>query len=117
MGDFLAVGLNSDKSVARLKGPSRPLMPQTARALVLLGLRSVDAVICFDEETPEELIRQIQPDVLAKGGDYAPEAVVGRETVAKRGGRTVIIPFLEGYSTTSIVEKIGGEPGAGAGEN
>jgi D-beta-D-heptose 7-phosphate kinase/D-beta-D-heptose 1-phosphate adenosyltransferase len=106
LGDFLIVGLNSDKSVARLKGPSRPLQCETARALVLLGLRSVDAVICFDEDTPAELIEQIQPDILIKGGDYTAENVVGRETVVKRGGQTVIIPFLEGFSTTTIVEKI-----------
>jgi D-beta-D-heptose 7-phosphate kinase/D-beta-D-heptose 1-phosphate adenosyltransferase len=73
---------------------------------VLLGLRSVDAVIRFDEDTPQKLIEQIQPDVLAKGGDYTPETVVGRETVIGRGGRVAIIPFLEGYSTTRIEEKI-----------
>jgi D-beta-D-heptose 7-phosphate kinase/D-beta-D-heptose 1-phosphate adenosyltransferase len=82
------------------------LQGEAARALVLLGLRSVDAVICFDEDTPAELIEQIQPDVLIKGGDYAAENVAGRETVAKRGGQTVIIPFLEGFSTSAIVEKM-----------
>jgi len=104
--DFLVVGLNSDQSVARIKGLSRPFQCQSARALVLLGLRSVDAVICFDEDTPARLIEQIQPDVLAKGGDYAPESVIGRDTIEKHGGQTVIIPFIEGFSTTSIVNRI-----------
>src|SRR5512133_167816 len=87
LGDFLVLGLNSDASVARLKGPSRPLQDEVARAMVLLGLRSVDAVVRFDEDTPLELIRALQPDVLAKGGDYTPETVVGREVVEARGGR------------------------------
>ena len=109
LGDFLVVGLNSDGSVARLKGADRPLQGESARALVLLGLRSVDAVVLFEEDTPAELIADIQPDVLAKGGDYSPEAVVGRDTVAKRGGQTVIIPFLDGYSTTAVVKRILGQ--------
>ena len=106
LGDFLLVGLNSDNSVARIKGTSRPLQNENARAMVLLGLKSVDAVICFDGDTPANLIEQIQPDVLVKGGDYTPETVVGRETVAGRGGQTVIIPFLEGFSTTAIVNRV-----------
>ena len=106
LGDFLVVGLNSDQSVARIKGASRPLQVETGRALVLLGLRSVDAVVLFNEDTPAELIRHIQPDILVKGGDYTPETIVGRETVEKRSGRTVIIPFLTGYSTSAIVERI-----------
>jgi len=106
LGDCLVVGLNSDASVLRLKGPSRPLQDEWARARVLLGLRSVDAVIRFDEDTPLELIQAIQPDVLAKGGDYTPETVVGRELVEARGGRLVLIPFLSGHSTSAIVERI-----------
>ena len=106
LGDFLIVGLNSDQSVARIKGPSRPIQSQTARALVLLGLRSVDAVICFDEDTPEDIIKHIQPDVLIKGGDYTYDAVIGRDTVLARSGRVELIPFLDGYSTTSIVNRI-----------
>ena len=106
LGDFLLLGLNSDDSVARLKGPGRPLQDERARARVLLGLRSVDAVVRFDEDTPLELIRAIQPDILAKGGDYAPEGVVGREVVEARGGRVVIIPFLPGFSTSAIEERI-----------
>ena len=106
LGDFLVVGLNSDASVARLKGPGRPLQDEAARAAVLLGLRSVDAVVRFDEDTPLELIRALQPDVLVKGGDYTPEAVVGREFVEGRGGRLVLIPFLPGHSTSRIEQRI-----------
>lgn len=106
LGDFLVVGLNSDASVARLKGPSRPLQDERARAMILLGLRSVDAVVRFDEDTPLELITALQPDILAKGGDYTPETVVGREVVEARGGRLVLIPFLPGYSTSTIVDRI-----------
>ena len=112
LGDFLIIGLNSDNSVARIKGLSRPFQCQTARALVLLGLRSVDAVICFDEDTPATLVEQIQPDLLVKGGDYTLETVVGRDTVERRGGQTVLIPFIEGYSTTSIVNRIQTNRGA-----
>ncbi len=106
LGDFLVVGLNSDLSVRNLKGPSRPLQDELSRARILLGLRSVDAVVRFDEDTPLELITALQPDLLAKGGDYSPEGVVGRELVEARGGRLVIIPFLPGHSTTTIVERI-----------
>lgn len=106
LGDFLVVGLNSDASVARLKGPGRPLQDEAARAAVLLGLRSVDAVVRFDEDTPLALIRDLQPDVLVKGGDYTPETVVGREVVEGRGGRLVLIPFLPGHSTSRIEQRI-----------
>lgn len=106
MGDFLVVGLNSDASVSRLKGPSRPLQDEWARARVLLGLRSVDAVVRFEEDTPLDLITALQPDLLAKGGDYVPETVVGREVVEARGGRLVLVPFLPGHSTSAIVERI-----------
>jgi len=106
LGDFLVVGLNSDASVARLKGPGRPLQDEAARAAVLLGLRSVDAVVRFDEDTPLELIRALQPDVLVKGGDYTPDTVVGRETVEGRGGRLVLIPFLPGHSSSRIEQRI-----------
>ena len=96
LGDFLVVGLNSDASVARLKGPSRPLQDERARAMILLGLRSVDAVVRFEEDIPFNLIQALQPDILAKGGDYTPENVVGRDIVEARGGRLVLIPFLPG---------------------
>jgi D-beta-D-heptose 7-phosphate kinase/D-beta-D-heptose 1-phosphate adenosyltransferase len=106
LGDFLVVGLNGDASVARLKGPGRPLQDEAARAAVLLGLRSVDAVVRFDEDTPLELIRALQPDVLVKGGDYTPETVVGREVVEARGGRLALVPFLPGHSTSRIEARI-----------
>jgi len=106
LGDYLVVGLNSDASVARLKGIGRPVQDEAARAAVLLGLRSVDAVIRFDEDTPLELLRRLQPDVLVKGGDYTPETVVGRELVEGRGGRVVLIPFLPGHSTSLIEARI-----------
>lgn len=106
MGDFLVVGLNSDASVRRLKGPGRPLQDETARARILLGLRSVDAVVRFEEDTPLALITALRPDVLAKGGDYTPETVVGREVVEAHGGRVAILPFLPGHSTTTIEARI-----------
>jgi rfaE bifunctional protein nucleotidyltransferase chain/domain len=106
LGDFLVVGLNSDASVVRLKGPGRPLQDERARAQVLLGLRSVDAVVRFEEDTPFELISALQPDLLAKGGDYTANTVVGRDIVEARGGRLAIIPFLPGHSTSEIVERI-----------
>ncbi len=104
--DFLVLGLNSDASVARLKGPGRPVQDEAARARVLLGLRSIDAVVRFEEDTPFELIRALQPDLLAKGGDYTAETVVGRDLVEARGGRLVLIPFLPGHSTSRIVDRI-----------
>jgi len=106
LGEFLVVGLNSDASVARLKGPSRPVQDQWARARILLGLRSVDAVVLFEEDTPFDLISVIRPDVLIKGGDYTAEGVVGRDLVESRGGRLALIPFLPGHSTSVIVERI-----------
>ena len=106
LGDFLVVGLNSDASVARLKGSGRPLQDEVARASVLLGLRSVDAVVRFNEDTPMELIKALQPDILVKGGDYTPDMVVGRAVVETRGGRIVIIPLIPGHSTSRIEERI-----------
>ena len=106
LGDFLVVGLNSDASVARLKGPSRPLQDEAARAMILLGLRSVDAVVKFEEDTPLALITALQPDILAKGGDYTEDTVVGRDVVVARGGRVVLVPFLPGHSTSAIAERI-----------
>lgn len=111
-GDYLIVGLNSDASVARLKGPNRPIQDQWARARVLLGLRSVDAVILFQDDTPWNLIAALRPDVLVKGGDYAPEEVVGRDLIEEKGGRLVLIPFLPGYSTSAIENRIRGKQAA-----
>ncbi len=114
LGDYLVVGLNSDASVTRLKGASRPLQEEWARARVLLGLRSVDAVIRFDEDTPLSLITALQPDVLAKGGDYTPATVVGRELVEAHGGQLVLVPFLPGHSTSEIVARIRADRGVWA---
>jgi rfaE bifunctional protein nucleotidyltransferase chain/domain len=106
LGDVLVVGLNSDDSIRRLKGETRPINTSADRKTVLEALRSVGYVIVFDEDTPLELIKAIQPDVLVKGGDYTPETIVGADVVKKRGGEVVIIPLLEGRSTTSIIDKI-----------
>ncbi len=106
-GDVLVVGLNSDASVRRLgKGPDRPVRSEAERAYVLAGLAAVDAVVVFDEETPLELVRALRPDVIVKGGDYAPDTVVGADLVRDRGGRVVIIPLTPGQSTTSIIRKL-----------
>jgi D-beta-D-heptose 7-phosphate kinase/D-beta-D-heptose 1-phosphate adenosyltransferase len=104
--DYLVVGLNSDTSTCRLKGPDRPINNQDARATVLASLLMVDAVIIFDEDTPLELINIVQPDVLVKGGDYAPDQIVGAKEVMAAGGRVVINPIIPGISTTGLIEKI-----------
>jgi rfaE bifunctional protein nucleotidyltransferase chain/domain len=108
LGDLLVVGLNADESVRRNKGPERPINPQDERAELLASLSSVDAVVIFGEDTPAEIIRLVQPDVLVKGADWAADAIVGRETVEARGGQVVRIPVEQGYSTTSILQKIKG---------
>lgn len=105
-GDLLIVGLNADASVRRNKGPERPINPQDERAEVLAALACVDGVVIFDEDTPADIIRLIQPDVLVKGADWAEDAIVGRDTVEARGGRVVRVPVEPGHSTTAIVEKI-----------
>jgi D-beta-D-heptose 7-phosphate kinase/D-beta-D-heptose 1-phosphate adenosyltransferase len=104
--DYLIVGVNSDDSVKRLKGNERPIISQDSRALVLASLIVVDAVIIFEEDTPLELINAIKPDVLVKGGDYTIEQIAGAKEVIANGGRVVINPIAEGFSTTSIIEKI-----------
>lgn len=104
--DFLVVGLNTDASTRRLKGPTRPVNSQEARATVMASLLMVDAVILFDEDTPLELITALRPDVLVKGGDYTLEQIVGAKEVMAAGGRVVINPILPGFSTTGIIEKI-----------
>ena len=107
-GDALIVGLNSDQSVRRLKGPTRPVREQMARAYVVAALESVDAVVVFEQDTPLELIRLLQPDVLVKGGDYEEGTVVGATDVRERGGRVVIVPLTPGHSTTSILQTLRG---------
>ncbi|MDX1568269.1 MAG: D-glycero-beta-D-manno-heptose 1-phosphate adenylyltransferase [Longimicrobiales bacterium] len=105
LGDALVVGVNTDASVRRLKGPGRPLVDQDDRARVLAALECVDAVVLFDEDTPRELIAALLPDVLVKGGDYALDEIVGRDEVVRAGGRVEVIPFVEGYSTTELMER------------
>ncbi len=107
LGDLLVVGVNSDESVRALqKGPDRPIVPQDQRAEVLAALACVDYVVQFGEPDPGRLIAELQPDVLVKGGDWAPEQIVGRETVEARGGTVRTIPLVPGASTTSLIETI-----------
>ena len=106
LGAALVVGVNTDRSVRVIKGESRPVTPESERAEILAALACVDVVVLFDEETPYELIRRIQPDVLVKGADWSEASMIGRDIVEARGGRVVRVPFEAGYSTTSIIEKI-----------
>jgi D-beta-D-heptose 7-phosphate kinase/D-beta-D-heptose 1-phosphate adenosyltransferase len=105
-GDALMVGVNSDRSVRANKGPTRPIIPDAERAELLGGLAFVDAVVIFDEDTPAEIIRRVQPDVLVKGADWAADQIVGRDTVEARGGTVVRIPVEAGWSTSAIVRRI-----------
>jgi D-beta-D-heptose 7-phosphate kinase/D-beta-D-heptose 1-phosphate adenosyltransferase len=105
-GSKLVLGLNSDASVGRLKGPTRPVVGENERARVMAALAAVDAVVLFEEDTPIELIRAVKPDVLVKGGDYSVDTVVGHEDVVAGGGRVEIVPTVEGFSTTNIVRKL-----------
>lgn len=106
LGNILIVGVNSDASVKKLKGGSRPINNENDRALQLASLVYVDAVTIFEEDTPLELITHLMPDVLVKGGDYTIESIVGAREVMENGGRVEIVPYVEGYSTTGILEKI-----------
>lgn len=107
LGDLLIVGVNSDRSVRALgKAPDRPINPENERAEVLAALASVDAVVVFDEDTPHALISALQPDILVKGADWGENAIVGRDVVEARGGRVVRIALAQGYSTTSLVDRI-----------
>jgi rfaE bifunctional protein nucleotidyltransferase chain/domain len=105
-GDALIVGMNTDASVRRLKGPGRPVRNEAERAYVLAAMESVDIVVLFDEDTPMELVRQVRPDVIVKGGDYTRESIVGAREVEEWGGETVIVPLTPGQSTTSIIDKL-----------
>lgn len=105
-GDFLVVGLNSDDSVRRLKGEGRPLLDEQARRELLEALRLVDLVIIFGEDTPEALIRELRPDVLVKGAEYAKESIAGAAFVESYGGRVHLVPMLEGYSTSALLAKL-----------
>jgi D-beta-D-heptose 7-phosphate kinase/D-beta-D-heptose 1-phosphate adenosyltransferase len=106
LGDILVVGVNTDASVKKLKGENRPVNNESFRAQMLASLTMIDAVVLFDEETPLELIRIIEPDILIKGGDYSIEQIVGAEDVIKNGGEVKIIPLVKGYSTTALIQKI-----------
>jgi D-beta-D-heptose 7-phosphate kinase/D-beta-D-heptose 1-phosphate adenosyltransferase len=106
LGDILVVGMNSDRSVRILKGPRRPILPAEERAEILSGLECIDYITVFDEPTPLDLITALQPHVLAKGGDWTKEKIVGKEIVEDAGGKVVTIPFVEGSSTTQIIETV-----------
>ena len=106
LGDILIIGVNSDSSIQNLKGENRPIIEENSRVKQLAALEFVDAVVLFDEDTPQKLIEKIKPDVITKGGDYKAENVVGNEVVTQKNGQVVIIPLTQGYSTTSILKKI-----------
>ena len=107
LGNILILGLNTDASVKRQnKSPERPVNNEQARATVLAGLESVDYIILFDEETPYELIKFIQPDVLVKGDDYKPEDIVGYDIVKAKGGQVISVPLVQGFSTTALINKL-----------
>ena len=106
LGDKLIIGLNSDSSVQKLKGNSRPIIDENSRAIALAALSFVDAIVLFSEETPINLISNLTPDILAKGGDYEIRTIVGHEIVQKNGGEVILIPFVDGFSSTNIINKI-----------
>jgi rfaE bifunctional protein nucleotidyltransferase chain/domain len=105
-GDKLVLGLNSDASISRIKGPSRPLQDEMSRARVMASLLFIDAVVLFNEDTPLDLIKAVQPDILVKGDDYTIESIVGHDVVLARGGEVKTVSLVKGYSTTNIVKKI-----------
>jgi len=109
LGERLIIGLNTDASVSKLKGPSRPIIDQVTRASKLASFSYVDAVVYFGEETPLDLIKTVKPDVLVKGGDYTLQTIVGAQDVMDTGGSVEVIPFLDGHSSTSIINKIKAE--------
>lgn len=106
LGDTLIIGLNSDESVRRLKGPARPIRSEAERAYVLAALESVDAVTTFEQDTPLDLVMALRPDVLVKGGDYTPDTIVGRREVESWGGAVHVVPLTAGQSTTRIIEAL-----------
>lgn len=117
MGDFLVLGLNSDESVHRLKGPTRPVNRLSERAFVLAGLACVDCIVAFEEDTPLELIKVVRPNMLVKGGDWSVENIVGRDMVEADGGSVHSLPLLPGYSTTGLIQRLclAGQGGTPAG--
>ena len=106
LGEILIVGVNSDNSARRLKGPGRPFNSEEDRAFILANLKAVDFAVIFDQPTPFDLINTLQPDIIVKGGDYRPDEVVGKDIVEQRGGKVVIIPLSQGKSTTGTIDKI-----------
>lgn len=106
LGNQLVIGLNSDASVKRLKGASRPVQDENSRALVLASFSFVSKVVLFDEDTPYDLIKLVQPDILVKGGDYQPDKIVGYDIVTAKGGEVVTVDLVDGHSTTSIITKL-----------
>ena len=106
LGDKLVIGLNSDQSIQKLKGKDRPVIDEQSRAILLAALSFVDAIVLFSEDTPLKLISALLPDVLAKGGDYEIETIVGHEIVQENGGKVELVPFVDGFSSTIIIDKI-----------
>ncbi len=106
LGHYLLVGVNTDRSVRAIKGPSRPVQAEQARATVVAALGSVDYVVLFDEDTPLRIVQELLPDILVKGGDYTPESVVGRAEVERAGGRVQVIPLVPGFSSSQIAQRI-----------
>ena len=106
LGDKLIIGLNSDSSIKRIKGADRPIIDQFSRSLLLASIEFIDAVVIFENDTPIELINSIKPDILAKGGDYEVEKIVGYNTVIKNGGKVITVPLVKGLSTTNIINYI-----------
>ena len=106
LGDRLIIGLNSDSSIQKLKGKGRPIIDEQSRAILLASFSFVDAVVLFSEKTPINLISSLNPDVLAKGGDYEINTIVGHKVVQENGGQVILVPFIDGFSSTTIIEKI-----------
>ena len=106
LGNKLIVGLNSDSSIQKLKGKDRPIIDENSRAILLAGLDFIDAIILFSEETPLNLITTLKPDILAKGGDYKINTIVGYEIIQKNGGEVILVPFVDGFSSTNLINKI-----------
>jgi rfaE bifunctional protein nucleotidyltransferase chain/domain len=106
LGDRLVIGLNSDISIQELKGKNRPIIDENSRAILLASLQFVDAIVLFSEETPEKLIETIIPNILSKGGDYKVTEIAGNKVVLENGGEVILVPFIDGFSTTNIVNKI-----------
>ena len=106
LGDALVVAVNSDISIKKIKGEKRPVVPQAQRMQILAALEAIDYVVIFEEENPLKIIKELQPDILVKGGDWPVETIVGREIVEKKGGKVISVPLMKGISTTNIIEEV-----------